>query len=433
LAIYINPTSAKVGTRSTDLFILDDAASLATAGTLDGGAGLDALIFTGDVSLTDSHFTGLRNMEGMMLGGSGAQSVVLGAKATAAFAGGRIAILADSASAAQINGAALGASSSLIASSGEGADRLTGGAGSDILHGAGGNDVLTGGGGDDTLLGGAGEDSLNGGTGNDRLEGGSGDDSLAGGTGNDRLLGDAGHDHLLGDSGNDWIEGGAGNDRLDGGSGADTLLGGLGDDRYIVDNLGDVVSESGGGGTDTVVSHVSFSLGTGLEGLTLSGGAVLSGTGNGLNNRLVANNAGSTLSGLEGNDALLGGAGADTLSGGLGADKLSGGAGADRFRYATAAEGQDAISDFATGEDIIEVSATGFGGGLVAGTDATGHFTTNATGLADAPEGTGQFIFETDAARLWWDADGAGGLAATQVASFAAGTSLAASDLQIIG
>ena len=483
----MNPTSATVGTRSTDLFLLNDAASLTAAGTLDGGAGLDALIFTGDVTLNDGHFAGIRNMEGMMLGGTGAQSLVLGAAAAAAFTGRQVAILADSATSVSIDGTAMPRGSALLVTASEGGDRLLGGAGNDILHGNGGDDLLQGGAGDDSLWGDAGNDQLSGGAGADRLRGGDGDDTVLGGDGNDdirgnegndilhgdagddivwggvgndtvtggkgidilyggegtdRLYGDGGADTLIGDQGNDdlyggaeadRLEGGDGSDRLDGGAGADTLLGGLGDDRYIVDNAGDVVSEAGGGGTDTVVSHVSFTLGTGLEGLTLSGGSVLTGTGNDLNNRMLANNAGNTLDGLAGNDALLGGAGSDTLIGGLGADKLSGGAGADRFRYASAAEGGDAITDFASGTDRIEISATGFGGGLVAGTDATGHFTANTTGLADAPAGTGQFVFETDTARLWWDADGSGGVTATQIASFAAGTALAASDLQLIG
>ena len=46
----------------------------------------------------------------------------------------------------------------------------------------------------------------------------------------------------------------AGNDTLNGGAGADRMLGGLGHDTYVVDNVGDVVDETGGDGTDTVQS-----------------------------------------------------------------------------------------------------------------------------------------------------------------------------------
>jgi hypothetical protein len=57
----------------------------------------------------------------------------------------------------------------------------------------------------------------------------------------------------------------------------------------------------------------------------------------------------------------------------------------------------------------------------------------NTTGLSSAPAGTGQFIYETDAAKLWWDADGSGAGAATQIATFAAGTSLGSGDIHLIG
>ncbi|WP_338665508.1 calcium-binding protein [Pararoseomonas sp. SCSIO 73927] len=288
MAVYLNPTSAITGTRGTDLFLLHDAAGLAAAGALDGGRGLDAVILLSDAALTDAHFAGLRNMEGLMLGGTGAQSLVLGPRAAAAFTGGTIAVLADAALSASIDGTALGAGTALLAATGAGADTLAGGAGNDILHAAGGED---------------------------------------------RLLG------------------GAGNDRLWGGAGADLLYGGAGD---------------------------------------------------------------------------------DTLSGGEDADCMTGGAGADRFRYAAPAEGGDTTTDFAPGTDILEVSAAGFGGGLVAGGDATGHFTANTAARADSSSGTGQFIFETDAARLWWDADGAGGSAAVLIATLP-GAALSAGDIHILG
>ena len=68
-----------------------------------------------------------------------------------------------------------------------------------------------------------------------------------------------------------------------GNSAANILQGLGGNDTYQVDNTGDVVDESvaGSGGTDTVVSSLTFTLGANLENLTLSGSAAINGTGNG--------------------------------------------------------------------------------------------------------------------------------------------------------
>src|SRR5438093_11563391 len=53
------------------------------------------------------------------------------------------------------------------------------------------------------------------------------------------------NDTLFGLGGNDTLRGLAGNDTLDGGPGADTMIGGAGNDTYVVDNVGDVVTEVG--------------------------------------------------------------------------------------------------------------------------------------------------------------------------------------------
>ena len=238
-------------------------------------------------------------------------------------------------------------------------DTLFGGVYDDILNGLGGNDSLTGNGGNDTLDGGTGADTLTGGMGNDLyivdnvsdavVEGaGAGTDTVRttlsaytlsanlenmsahgsgvfAGTGNGSANAiDTGARNgnvtLLGLGGADTLRGGSGNDLIDGGTGIDAKSGRGGDDTYIVDNVLDQAIELAGGGTDTVESSVSFTLGGEVENLTLTGAAAINGRGNALANTLIGNSAANTLRGLDGNDTIDGGAGGDTMSGGIGDD-----------------------------------------------------------------------------------------------------------------
>ncbi|NJO12443.1 MAG: calcium-binding protein [Gammaproteobacteria bacterium] len=116
----------------------------------------------------------------------------------------------------------------------------------------------------------------------------------------------------IGGTGNDlanMLTGNTGDNLLDGRAGADTMAGGLGDDIFVVDDSGDAVSDTGG--TDTVQSNISFTLGIDFENLLLLGSGNINGTGNSLAN---------TLTGNSGNNLLNGGAGADAMAGGLGDD-----------------------------------------------------------------------------------------------------------------
>ncbi|MCZ8332736.1 MAG: calcium-binding protein [Rhodobacteraceae bacterium] len=103
-----------------------------------------------------------------------------------------------------------------------------------------------------------------------------------------------------GTAGNDEIDGGAGNDRLFGLGGNDEIDGGAGND--LID---------GGEGADD-------------------------------------------LDGELGDDSLSGGVGNDLLNGGAGNDLLTGGAGADVFEFYRGS-GRDVITDFANGQDRIEI------------------------------------------------------------------------------
>ena len=216
------------------------------------------------------------------------------------------------------------------------------------LFGAGGNDVLTGSSGDDLLDGGSGADTLSGGLGDDTyvVDASADKVSEAVGQGYDTVktalasysLG-ANLEALfytgaatfsgVGNTLDNVLTGGAGDDKLDGKAGADTMIGGLGNDTYTVDSSADVIVELPGGGIDAVNASFSYTLGSDLEKLTLTGTAAIDGVGNELANTLTGNAGANHLWGLDGNDSLDGKAGDDSLEGGLGNDKLTGGLGAD--------------------------------------------------------------------------------------------------------
>ena len=140
------------------------------------------------------------------------------------------------------------------------------------MEGAGQDDQLDGGPGTNILIGGAGSDTATyfdqgGVTVNLSIAGaqntiGAGTDTLIG---IENLTGSGFNDTLSGDAGANVLQGLAGNDVLNGKAGADTMVGGLGNDIYVVDEAGDVVTESAGEGSDMVVAKASYGLGAGVS------------------------------------------------------------------------------------------------------------------------------------------------------------------------
>jgi len=100
---------------------------------------------------------------------------------------------------------------------------------------------------------------------NDVINGLDGNDHLDGGSGHDQLNGGAGDDVMIGGRGLDTLTGGAGDDILEGGADADAMMGGIGDDIYVVDNVGDTVSEGKNEGLDRVYARISYALPSNIE------------------------------------------------------------------------------------------------------------------------------------------------------------------------
>lgn len=324
------------------------------------------------------------------------------------------------------------------------ADTINGTTASDWMHGRNGNDTMSGAAGDDTLDGGAGNDSLVGGAGDDVYvvdsaldvvveAANAGNDTVALGiygyaaftytladnvenveinpawvvgtnsyyyypvtiTGNalgNIMRGGTGSDYLAGLGGNDRLFGGDGNDTLDGGIGNDIMSGGLGNDIYYVNAAGDKVFEYPvNSGVDLVISSISYVLGAHVENLKLAGTANLNGTGNALDNRIIANSGNNVLKGMDGIDTLsyetattkvtvglhtgaaqvtggsgtdkvfdfenlVGGSAGDNLKGSTGANRIDGGLGADTM---AGLAGDDTYVVDAVGDKVVEAAGAG--------------------------------------------------------------------------
>ena len=134
--------------------------------------------------------------------------------------------------------------------------------------------------------------------------------------------------------------------RLDGGAGNDTMVGGADNDTYVVDAAGDVVTEAAGGGTDTVLSAITYTLGSEVENLTLTGAGNVNATGNTLANVITGNSGNNIIIGGAGNDTIDGGTGIDTITGGAGADSINVNNGNDRLLYTSTLEVGDIVTNF---------------------------------------------------------------------------------------
>jgi serralysin len=243
------------------------------------------------------------------------------------------------------------------ATGGAGNDKLNGNEAANRLVGNAGNDSIAGGGGDDFILGGAGTDTMSGGAGNDLFRYTARTDSAVG----------AGRDVIT-----DFAEG----DKIDLSAvgattfiGSDTFGGRAGQVRSVTlaDQTIVEYDADGDGRADMQIelsgAHVldRFDF-VSLDGAATSGDDELFGTAG--NDSISSLGGNDTVYGGGGIDTIDGGTGNDVLVGGAGRDTLKGGAGADLFRIENIADsrpgsGRDAVLDFQSGSDKIDLSGIG--------------------------------------------------------------------------
>jgi Ca2+-binding RTX toxin-like protein len=111
---------------------------------------------------------------------------------------------------------------------------------------------------------------------------------------------------------------------------ADALHGTAGNDFFLVDDIGDRITEAANAGFDRVETTLdSYTLAGNVEELIRRGAADFIGNGNALANTVIGGAGSDTLGGLGARDDIAGNSGDDRLMGGNGEDLLRGQAGAD--------------------------------------------------------------------------------------------------------
>jgi Ca2+-binding RTX toxin-like protein len=261
--------------------------------------------------------------------------------------------------------------------------------GPDLLWGTSAADTIQGLGGNDTILASLGADRLDGGNGIDtvrfttatRLDRTTPANSAGEAAGDtyvsiERFEGSSGADTLGGNSSTEYFDGRDGNDRLSSSTGDDTLVGGNGADTL-----------AGGSGANL-----------------LSGGA--------------------------GNDSITGSSGADTFVGGLGVDSIAtfGDGARDVFLYRSAAEGNDRITSFVSGQDVFQIYRSGFG------LEEDFALTTATFAIGAAPTAIGSdpmFLLNTATGQLTFDINGAEADGTFAIAQFLSGVPVRA-DFELV-
>jgi Ca2+-binding RTX toxin-like protein len=200
------------------------------------------------------------------------------------------------------------------------------------------------------------------------------------------INGTSGDDTITGTPGADSINGLGGNDFLQGALGADTIQGGSGNDQIYAAFYGSFDDTAGN---------------------QLFGGDGNDDIGGGTFNDLVQGDAGD--------DYMWGYDGADTLIGSAGRDTLIGQKGGDTFVFNVALD-FDAISDFESGVDVIQLDASimsAIGGSGILSADDPRFYA--AYGAREGHDADDRLIYDLRDGALYYDADGSGSTLAQYV------------------
>ena len=178
---------------------------------------------------------------------------------------------------------------------------------------------------------------------------------------------------------------------------------------------GDTVKEANETIAFTLASGTGYTIGTpgAVTTTILNDDGVLNQQGTTGNDVIEAGTT-RNLSGRAGHDILIGSNASDMLVGAAGNDTITSGAGFDVIAYSLASEGQDTITDFNVFQDTLQVSAAGFGGGLIAGESiAAAQFVLGTV----ATTASHRFIFNKPTGQLFFDVDGNGSSVQTLLAT----------------
>ena len=150
------------------------------------------------------------------------------------------------------------------------------------------------------------------------------------------------------------------------------------------------------------------------------------------NDQLKGGTGNDTLAGDAGNDKLVGGTGDDWLNGGSGKDILSGGFGQDHFVFDSqpGLANSDRITDFSSGSDHLELALSTFSALVTAGPLAIEHFHA-AAGALKTLDADDRIAYDTLSGKLYYDADGSGSQAASEIATLVGHPALLASDINV--